>query len=201
MNFSWESWLTDFSNYGWLEIPAVITAVIYILLAAKKNKWCFVYGLVSSAIYVYLTYRLRLYFDTFINAYYILMSVYGWLDWQSAQKNEEIPIVKIGWKKLGIYSIITLLLAMLIGWWAELNTNNILPYWDSFTTLFALLATYWVVKRILENWFIFIIIDFVSFLIYLYKGLPLTSLLFLSYCIMSIYGYKNWKREWQPLTK
>lgn len=201
MSLAFESWYADFANYGWWEIPAVITALLYILLAAKKNRWCFVYGLISSLIYVYLTYRLKLYFDTFINAYYIGMSVYGWVDWSASRKNEDVPIVRLGYKKLFTFSIITFALSMLIGWWADLYTDNILPYWDSFTTLFALLATYWVVKRYIENWMIWMLIDLISFFIYLYKGLPLTSFLFLTYSIMSWYGYKNWNKTWLESTK
>lgn len=198
---SWDQWLTDFSNYGWWEIPAVLGALLYVLLAARKNRWCFLYGLISSAIYIFLTLRLKLYFDTFINAYYVLMSVYGWIDWSAASKKDHIPIKKLGWKKLSLYCLSLLIPSLLIGWWAENYTDDALPYWDTFTTVFSLLATYWVVKRILENWLIWLIVDLICMVIYLFKGLPLTSLLFLIYTILSIYGYKEWKNEWKESTK
>ena len=201
MDFSWEQWISDFSNYGWWEIPAVLGAIIYIVLAARKNRWCFFYGLISSAIFIYLTLQLKLYFDSFINAYYVIMSVYGWIDWSKADKDHEVPVVKIGWKKLMIYSLVFLALAALIGWWAEHYTDDALPYWDSLTTVFALLATFWVVKRYIENWIIWLVIDTISCVIYLYKGLPLTSLLFLTYAIMSIYGYINWQKNWKASRK
>lgn len=195
MDLSWETFWKDFSNYGWLEIPAVITAVLYIILAARKNKWCFLFGLISSAIYVYLTIQLKLYFDTFINTYYIGMSILGWMAWSQSTDRTDLPIIKLGWKKLLLYSSITLMLSMLLGWWASIYTDDALPYWDAFTTIFALIATYWVVKRILENWLIWIVVDLSCTFIYLYKGLPLTALLFLSYTIIAIYGYKNWQKS------
>lgn len=197
MDLSLESWIADFANYGWWEIPAVLSALLYVILAAKKNRWCFLYGLVSSLIYVYLTIRLKLYFDSFINAYYVLMSIVGWINWSSANEKEEIAVVKIGWKKFTLYSFITILLTLVLGWLAEKYTDDALPYWDALTTLFALLGTYWLVKRITENWIIWIIVDLISFVIYLYKGLPLTSLLFFIYSIMAVYGYLQWNKDWR----
>lgn len=197
MLLDWDSWLADFSNYGWWEVPAVITALLYILLAARKDRRCFIYGLISSAIYVYLTIRLKLYFDSFINAYYIAMSVYGWIDWSKADVSTELDIKRFSAKKLILYILSLLVISLFIGFLGEKYTDDSLPYWDAFTTVFSLLATYWVVKRYLENWLIWIVVDLVSAVIYLIKGLPLTSLLFLSYTIMAWYGYKNWRKTWQ----
>jgi len=201
LDLSLDSWIADFANYGWWEIPAVLSAILYVVLAAKKNRWCFLYGLISSLIYVYLTIELKLYFDSFINAYYILMSVVGWINWSSVEKEDNVPVIKMGWKKFISYLTLTLLLSLLFGWWAANYTDDALPYWDAFTTLFALLGTYWLVKRITENWIIWIVVDLVSFAIYLYKGLPLTSLLFLLYTVMAIYGYIQWNRNWKELPK
>lgn len=195
MDLSWESWLNDFANYGWWEIPAVATAILYVILAAQKNKWCFLFGLISSSIYIYLTVQLKLYFDSFINAYYVFMSVYGWIVWNKVSDHEDIPIEKLGWRKLSTYSAIALSLSLIIGYWAENYTDDSLPYWDSFTTIFALMATYWVVKRILENWILWIVVDLACVFIYLFKGLPLTSALFLTYTVIAVYGYMNWKKK------
>jgi len=197
MDFSWESWYADFTNYGWWEIPAVLAALLYIILAAKQNRWCFLYGLVSSAIYVYLTLRLKLYFDTFINVYYVAISVYGWFDWGKADESSEVKVHRIAWRKFASYSLLIIAGSLVLGYLAERFTDDSLPYWDSFTTLASIIATYWVVKRYLENWLIWIIVDLLCAIIYLYKGLPLTAGLFLLYTFTALFGYVNWLKLWK----
>lgn len=196
MNLNLESWYADFANYGWWEIPAVIAALLYILLAARRNRWCFIYGLISSAIYIYLTIRLKLYFDSFINIYYVGMSVYGWIDWSKNDPSKGLQIERLGWKKFSIYSIAILAISLVLGYWAKHYTDDSLPYWDAFTTTASLLATYWVVKRYLENWLIWIVVDLLCTFIYFFKGLPLTAALFLLYTFMAGFGYYKWM-QWE----
>ncbi|MAY85018.1 MAG: hypothetical protein CMP59_12890 [Flavobacteriales bacterium] len=197
MDFSLDSWQADFANYGMWEIPAVLAALIYVILAARRNRWCFLYGFISSAIYIYLSFHLKLYFDTFINAYYVAMSVYGWIDWTKEDVENDAKVLRIGWKKFSYYSIGIVALSFILGSLAENFTDNSLPYWDSFTTLGSLLATYWVVKRYIENWIIWVLVDLVYVFVYLAKGLPLTSVLFFSYTFMAIFGYFNWNTLWK----
>jgi len=192
MDFSLESWYADFANYAWWEVPAVITALLYILLAARRNRWCFLYGFISSLIYVYLTLRLKLYFDSFINIYYLGMSVYGWIDWSKSDPSKELQVKRLGWKKFSLYAIAIGFISLFVGYWAAHYTDNSLPYWDAFTTVASLLATYWVVKRYIENWLIWIVVDLLSTFIYFFKGLPLTSALFLLYTFMAVFGYYKW---------
>ena len=72
-----------------------------------------------------------------------------------------------------------------------------MPIIDSFTTCFSIIATFLVVKKILENWIYWIIIDLVSIYIYFSRDLHLTSLLFLVYTVIAIIGYFNWKKKLQ----
>ncbi|SLJ84604.1 nicotinamide riboside transporter PnuC [Psychrobacter sp. DAB_AL43B] len=69
-----------------LELIAVIFGVSSVLLASKTNILVFPIGLVSTAIFVYLLWKWQLFGDMFINAYYTVMSIYGWLNWS---KNKE----------------------------------------------------------------------------------------------------------------
>lgn len=64
-----------------LELIAVVCGVISVMLASKTNIWVFPIGLVSTAIFVYLLWKWQLFGDMFINAYYSVMSVYGWINW------------------------------------------------------------------------------------------------------------------------
>lgn len=177
-----------------LEIIAVGTALIYIFLASKSNKWCFLFGFISSAIYVYITFELAYYFDVLINAYYVGMSFYGWIAWGKI-KQSSISIRTIEKKKLFSILFICLLISSLTAFAMSKFSNASLPYLDAITTVYALLATWMLVKKYIENWLIWIVIDFLAAGMYFYKELYLTGLLFLLYSVIAIFGFRNWKKQ------
>lgn len=188
-----ESLFQEGQSFSPLEILAVLSALLYVFLASKANRWCFLFGLISSIIYVYLCTILKLYFDTFINAYYIVMSFYGWFAWKTAEdKPIKIKIIKAKHFYLIIISgiIITLALAL----FATSYTDADLPYLDAFTTVFSIIATWMVVKKYLSNWLLWIVVDAVAASMYWYKELYLTSLLFLLYTIIAFNGYYKWSK-------
>ena len=72
-----------------LELIAVIFGVASVLLASKTNILVFPIGLVSTAIFVYLLWKWQLFGDMFINAYYTIMSVYGWINWSQNKASKK----------------------------------------------------------------------------------------------------------------
>ena len=186
--------LSEVQLLNWLEITAVLTALIYVFLASKGNKWCFVFGLISSAIYVYITLKFNLYFDVIINIYYVAMSYFGWISWSNEKDNEPIQISHVPKKQLQSFILIGFLVTLILAFLAEYLTDAELACFDAFTTTFAIIATYMVVKKQLENWLIWIIVDLVASGMYFYKELYFTSLLFLIYTIIAVFGYVKWKR-------
>jgi len=184
---------TEGEAFSWLEIIGVLTALVYVALAAKSNRICFLFGLLSSLIYIYLATVSKFYFDSFINGYYVLMSVYGWFAWTS---KKGLPTIRSLSKVEFIILITTgLCIAFILAFIAESYSDASLAYFDAFTTIFAIIATWMVVKRYLENWLIWIVVDFVAAGMYYYKELYLTSLLFAIYTIVAIFGFFKWKKS------
>lgn len=194
MNEFFNQLINEGSALSKLEITAVVTALIYVYLATKGNKWCFLFGLISSSIYLYITFIYKFYFDFGINGYYVVMSVYGWLAWSKKNGIEDEKINRINTKKLLLYifsgAIITVILASLV----TKFTDASLPYFDAFTTVFSIIATFMVVKKELENWLFWIVIDLVASYMYYYKELYFTALLFVIYTFVAVFGYFRWKK-------
>ena len=69
-----------------------------------------------------------------------------------------------------------------------------MPLLDAFTTVFSIIATLMVIKKILENWLYFIAIDIASIYLYYSRDLNQTAILFLLYSIIAIVGYYNWTK-------
>lgn len=179
-----------------LELVAVFFGVASVLLARKSNIWIFPTGLISTILFIYLTYKWSLFGDMIINIYYSTMSVYGWYIW-SLKKNNiiEYPIAFITHKEkinATFIFILTIVFVILIYIWFE-KFNQWTAYIDAVTTGIFFVGMWLMAKRKIENWIFWIVGDAISAPLYWYKGLVFTSIQFLIFTIIAYYGYKEWK--------
>lgn len=184
------------------ELVAVFLSLLYVVLAAKDNLWCWPAAFISTVIYTIIFYDVALFMDSILNVYYMVMAVYGWYSWQKNvnkeskinQDNSQDELVISTWRwQTHLFIIIVLtLLTLVVGYFIANYTTDPFPYLDTATTLFAVFTTYLVTKKILENWLYWIVIDFVSIYLYLAKSLQPTAALFAIYVVISIYGYLQW---------
>lgn len=189
----YNSILQEGVNLSILEIVAVLNSLLYVYLASKTNRNCFIFGGISSAIYVYICITYQLYFDTFLNLFYILMSIIGFNAWD--RPKSEQPITNLDKRKFFWLSILGVIAVIASGSIVASLTTASLPYIDAFTTIFALIGTVMVIKKYLENWIVWIVVDAVSIGLYFYKELYFTSLLFLLFTIIAVKGYFEWKKQ------
>ena len=135
-----------------------------------------------------------LYMEASLQIFYIVMGFYGWSQWLLNSDNQGL-VVKT-WnlsEHLSAISVI-LLLALGSGWMLEKYTEAALPFMDSLTTWGAIITTYMVAKKVLENWIYWFVIDSISIYIFLSRDLYLTSFLFFIYLFIIVLGYKSWDR-------
>ena len=87
--------LNYFSQLPLIELAAVITALIYVVLAAKGNIWCWPAAFISTILYTMLFYDVYLWMDSLLQIYYMVMAVYGWYCWrQSSVTTQSQPKLK-----------------------------------------------------------------------------------------------------------
>ena len=178
------------------ESIAVILALAYLLLAMKQSIWCWSAAFISSGIYMVIFWNVNLYMETILNFYYVAMAIYGYWMWtRGGKQHHGVKVTSLSLKThIGII-VVTGLIALTIGYFMANNTNAAFPYLDAMTTCFAIMTTYLVAKKVLENWLYWIVINSVSIYLYSSKGLMLTSALFVFYVALSIKGYIEWKQS------
>jgi len=179
-----------------LEIFAVCSAILYLILAANEDVRCWYAALFSSILYMYIMYTAGLMMESFLQIFYICMAIYGWYIW-SSKINVEQELKIRSWKmQYHLYTITTVtLLAIITGFFLEKYTQAALPFLDAFTTWGAIITTYMVAKKIIENWIYWFVIDSISIYLFLSRDLYLTALLFLIYLIIIIFGYRSWMKK------
>ena len=187
-------------NFNWsiIESTAVFFSVLYVILAIKENVWCWWAAAISVILYIYICYTAQLYTETGLQFFYLLMAIYGYYHWNKNDSSLKIQQWTIT-KHLFIL-LLGALLTFLMGFYFSIYTNAAMPLVDSFTTVFSVFATYMVTKKVIENWLYWIVIDAVSVYLYFSRDLHLTSLLFLVYTIIAIFGYFAWIKRNNELT-
>ncbi len=199
MNQLFELLFGQYSEYQSLDVVLEITAVVFGFLSvwyAKKNHiWVFPTGLISTSIFVYLLWKWVLLGDMMINVYYFVMSLYGWYVWIRKTDDKPTPISQTNFKEKRT-SLIIFFIAMVCvflvyqsaGKWTSWTA-----YIDTFTTAIFFVGMWLMARRKIENWVFWIIGDIISVPFYFYKGLTFTSLQYLIFTVIAIYGLIAWK--------
>ena len=185
--------ISNLVHADWIEPAAVILAIAYLLLAVKQNISCWFAAFFSSLLYFFVMYSAGLYMEAGLQIFYCIMAVYGWMQWRKYLPGNSKFLVQTWNRNQHIKAISLIFLLALISGWALKNfTNATLPFIDSMTTWGAIVTTYMVAKRLLENWIYWFVIDTISIFLFYSRGLFLTSLLFFVYLIIIYFGYKSW---------
>ena len=188
----------NFLTENWFEIVAALLAIAYLLLAMRQDARCWIAWIISSLMYLFVMYSAGLYMEAGLQIFYLLMGFYGLYQWQYKLANNETLKIKV-WPITTHMMCLTALFLLVItsGYILSNNTDAASPYIDAFTTWGAIIASYMVEKKILENWIYWFVIDFVSVFLFVSRELYPTALLFCLYLVLVIIGYRSWKNEWQ----
>jgi nicotinamide mononucleotide transporter len=182
-----------------VDILAVIFGVVYVILAARNHILCWLFGILGSALTTYsVFFNYNLYLETFLNGFYVVAAIWGWINWKKQESS---------FKKIISYSLtrhlkiifIAATIALAVGYLFDNYTPTAAPYLDAFTTVFALMTTFMIGLKILENWLYWIVIDSVSIYLYSSRGAYFYVLLFCVYIIVSIMGYLKWRKEFKNI--
>ena len=178
-----------------LETIAVLFSLLYVLLAAIEHIACWVAAIISVSLYTYICYDAKLYSETGLQIFYLFMALYGWWNWS---KKHGTPILQIQEWNLNrhiLIIIIGMLFTFLMGFYFTIYTDASMPILDAFTTVFSIVATYMMIKKVLGNWLYWIVIDITSIYLYQEKALEQTAILFILYTTMAIFGYFTWMKQ------
>jgi nicotinamide mononucleotide transporter len=180
------------------EAIAVLLAITYLVLAIRQNIWCWAAAAVSTSIYLFIMFEARLYMESVLQLFYLAMAAYGWYQWRHRGPNSKVLQVTTWPLSYHVFSIGSVFLLVFVsGYVLSQYTDAALPHVDSFTTWGAVIATYMVARKVLENWVYWFVIDAVSVGLYLNRGLLLTALLFIFYLVLIILGYRSWRASMQ----
>ena len=189
------------------ESIAVITGILSVWYARRESVLVYPVGIISVLLYVYICLQVKLYADAAINAYYFIVSVYGWYYWlfggrtgagaSSTAAASAAPITRLSMATHMLYAGLTIALGLCIGLLLDHKTDSSVPYWDGGTTAIFCIAMVLMARKHIEHWIYWIIGDVICVPLFFSKGLCLSSLQYVIFTMIAIAGWITWQRRSQ----
>lgn len=192
--------MMDWIIVNYIEITGAVLGVLFLFFEIKQNALLWPTGILTSVFYIFIFYKAQFYADMGLQVYYVLISIYGWWYWwrgNADNEKEHVPIVRLQTKLAWILFAVSIVLFLLIAYILVSFTDSPLPYWDAFTTSLSITATWMLARKILEQWWLWILVNIVSLGLYIYKGLYPTVVLFAFYAALSVVGYYQWNKSYK----
>jgi nicotinamide mononucleotide transporter len=192
---------TALQAMSFLEVIAVLLGFAYIFLAMKENSLCWYAAFGSTAIFSWLFFDVSLIMESALNVYYLAMAVYGWYVWNKVNDTDKqsstLPVTTWSVKQHALSIASVIILSLFSGYFLNNHTTAVMPYLDSFTTWGAVLTTYMVAKKVLENWIYWIVIDTLAIYLYIDRELYLTALQMAVYVVLCFIGFNAWLQSYK----
>ena len=183
------SLFSSLQNTSLTEWIIFATAMIYVVLAAIENKWCWLFGIVSSLFSIYLCFTGKLFLESGLQVFYVLIGIYGWYEWQhGTSEKKALRITSITFSKTLFLVFICIIVWIPFGYISHTYSTQALPYLDAFITAFSIIATWMTAKKQLQNWIFWIVIDAAAIVLYAQREFYLIAILYFIYTILAVAG-------------
>ncbi|MCH9675418.1 MAG: nicotinamide riboside transporter PnuC [Gammaproteobacteria bacterium] len=191
---------------SYLEFAGTVLYLLSVWLMTKRHLMTWPIGLVAVILYMALFYQIQLYADAIEQLYYVGASIWGWLLWTRAPRANYVvdkvtfspPTQITAW--IGAIAVCSATFGYLL---TDIHTllptlfsaPASLPYLDALTTVMSFAAMWLLVKRRIESWVYWIIVDVIGIGLYFYKGVIFVSLLYVLLLFLAIKGFVQWRAQ------
>jgi nicotinamide mononucleotide transporter len=187
--------------YQWLinhyvEVCGTLTGFLYLGFSIRQHFLTWPVGLLNGLFYIVVFFTSKIYADMALQFYYVAISIYGWWCWhQGSSTGTTLKVTRTSYSTWLILLMTSILLFLFIAYILVSCTDSPVPYWDALTTALSIVATWMLTQKKIEHWLLWVLVDSVSIGLFIVKELYPTTLLFLVYTILAIYGYFEWRKE------
>lgn len=211
-----------FSDFTWvkaIDMAGLVLGLVYLWLEFKASIWLWLVSVIMPIVHGYLYWARGLYADFGMEVYYVLAAIYGYAMWRwskartvktqnlapaedgagagqnLASPAEERPITRFPLRRILPVAVIGLALWAVIYWVLVTFTDSSVPICDSFTTALSMVALWALAQKYAEQWLLWLVVDAVCTVLYIYKQIPFTAGLYAFYTIMAVLGYRQWLKK------
>ncbi len=189
-------YFATFDFVKFCDMAGLVLGLVYLYLEFKANIWLWAVSVIMPIVHGYAYLERGLYADFGMEVYYVLAAIYGFVMW-TRRKGQDKPVLAITHAPVRVLAAMGAVSAVLWGilYWALVTwTDSNVPLYDSFTTAVSIVALWALAHKYVEQWLLWLAVDAVCTVVYIYKQIPFTSLLYAFYTVMAVLGYLNWRR-------
>lgn len=180
---------------SWIEILGFVTGAASVILAVRESPWNWLVGLANNVFFFVLFWHSKLYADALLQVVYVVISVYGWWHWIRGGDEGSALEISGTKKQTALWlAVVTALLTGLMTYVLTTFTDSKVPFWDGLTTALSLTAQFMLSRKLLENWWVWMTADVAYVLLYCYKALYLTGILYAGFFALCVIGYRGWNK-------
>jgi len=182
--------------FTWLELVAFVLAIAMVVFNMRVNPLGWPLAIVSSMLYFFLFWNSKLYGDASLQIFFVVIAFWGWWQWLrgTADDGSALRVRELGprqrWQLLGVLAVAW----PATGLFLKNFTDTDVPWWDAFPTAGSVLGQWLLGRKYVENWLAWIVVNVVSVALFAYKGLWLTVILYAVFVVMSVFGWRAWRR-------
>ena len=188
-----------------MEIFTLVTGVIYIILEIRQKNFMWVVGIFTSLAAMLVFFRQGLYASFGLNTYYLITAFIGLWQWGRDKKkisaettassgDDVIHLNRLSMKTVLISAAVSVAGTFALAWVMELLENP-MSYLDASVAVLSAVATWWLVRSYIEQWWIWILADAMSTILCATQGMWWMTALYAAYALSAIYGYIHWKKH------
>jgi nicotinamide mononucleotide transporter len=187
---------------SYVELIGTLFGLVSVYFASKANILTWGTGIVNEIFLFILFFQVQLYAELFLQIYFFVVTLYGWYKWNA--KTNETKISEISLRNQIILAVIILIGTLFSSFFftnihlylpAYFKIQAAYPFADSFVMTSSIVATILLAKKKIENWYLWIIIDFVCVVLYFKKGVYFLSIEYIIFLGLASFGLYHWKKQ------
>lgn len=181
-------------NSSTIEVVAGLTGLVCVWLNAKENIWAYPIGIINLSLFFIIFTEYNLYADATLQVIFLVLSIYGWYIWLTKRDGHKVRPTRVMTRNEVIGFVVgTVVVTALWGYGLTTWTDASVPYADALIATMSIMAQFYLSRKVLQNWIIWIVVDVLSIGLYMYKGLDLIALTYSIFLVICIFGYIRWK--------
>jgi nicotinamide mononucleotide transporter len=190
--------MEQFLSDHWLDILGTLIGLVYVYQEYKASILLWITGVIMPVVYIFVYLNAGLYADMGMQVYYALAAAYGFASWMLGRTHgkeaKEMPITRVSARtaalSVAVFAVAWGATFVILKQW----TNSTVPVLDSFGNALSIIGLWWLARKYIEQWIVWIVVDAELAALYVYKDIPFTAGLYALYTVIAVAGYFEWQR-------
>lgn len=179
------------------ELFGAVLGVCMVLYNIRVNPLGWPLAIASSALYLLVFWKARLYGDAALQLLFIAVAGWGWWQWLRGRQADgsALRVRHLSARGRVFALAVFALLWPATGWLLARGTDTDVPWWDAFPTAGSVVGQWLLARKYVENWPAWVAVNAVGIGLFAYKGLWLTVGLYALFAAMAFAGWAAWRRQ------